>query len=55
MKRKRRVERPERRRPMPEIDLNESADRKGGSIERPGFAQMFGQIRSKMRPGQTPR
>lgn len=54
MKRKRQ-ERPERRRPMPEIDLNESADRRPGGMDRPGFAQMFGQIRSRIRPAQPPK
>ena len=52
MKRKR-VDRPERRRQMPEIDLNEASDHKPSGLERPGFAQMFGQIRSRIRPGQT--
>lgn len=51
MKRKR-VERPERRRPMPEIDLNETADRKPSGLDRQGFAQVFGQIRSKIKPSQ---
>ena len=52
MKRKR-VERSERRRPMPEIDLNETAERKPAGLDRQGLAQMFGQFRSRMRPGQT--
>ena len=51
MKRKR-VERAERRRRMPEIDLNESPDRRP-ALDRQGFAQMFGQIRSRIRPPQN--
>ncbi len=54
MKRKR-VERVERRRPMPEIDLNEANDRKPAGLDRQGFAQMFGQIRSRIRPGPAAR
>lgn len=54
MKRKR-AERPERRRPMPEIDLNEAADRRQGGLDKPGLAQVFGQIRSRIRPGQGPK
>ncbi len=53
MKRKR-VERTERRRRMPEIDLNESADRKP-VLDRQGFAQVFGQLRSRIRPVQNGR
>lgn len=52
MKRKR-TERTERRRPMPEIDLNETAERRPPGLDRQGLAQMFGHIRSRIRPGQT--
>ncbi len=51
MKRKR-VVRAERRRRMPEIDLNESPDRKP-MLDKQGFAQVFGQLRHRMRPGQN--
>lgn len=53
MKRKR-VERAERRRAMPEIDLNESPDRRP-VLDKQGFAQMFGQIRSRIRQGDNAR
>jgi len=51
MKRKR-VERIERRRPMPEIDLNESADRKPASLDRGGFVHVFGQLRERLKTGR---
>lgn len=51
MKRKR-VERVERRRPMPEIDLNESADRKPAPLDRQSLVHVFGQLRKRLRPGR---
>ena len=54
MKRKR-VERTERRRPMPEIDLNESADRSPAALDRQGIVHVFGQIRERLRPGRRVR
>ena len=51
MKRKR-VERVERRRPMPEIDLNESADRKPAPLDRQGLVHVFDQLRKRLRPSR---
>jgi len=47
-----RVERMERRRAMPEIDLNESADRTPAPLYRPGLVHVFGELRKRLIPGR---